>query len=958
MTPTDPELCRRLGEKARRPGDLPPLEAQEAIAGFIRNFCHRDTEAGWVRDKTVRDTGPFFTTLDGLSWKSHDLSTHAPVVIWYSPEAAEWVRGHRGIAEEEADTPSPPVPEGAMLVKEMYPAPALRCAGIDPLHLMPLGGTALMIRDSSAAQDGWYWGWFGWDGWTPDYPADQATNPPQNMGFGPYCLNCHASARDNMTFAAGRNMLGEKGRLQSYLIQYVEASQPHAPAVRHSLPALPREREQRLGMPKTAYSGAFLDAFPHSLLGGAAPGWDDVPRLPSSSYDNVWMPAGPPDGHGQFLTSTQCLGCHSGGATWRQYAMTRPSGEGSRFIDISPYGTWVSSPMGLAGRDPIFFAQLASETQSFHPQEAALVEDTCLGCHGVMGQRQHAIDRVLRGEDCGTFGRDLVDAAPWPADNPLAAMADYGALARDGISCAACHRMALGAAAEAQADEPRNACVQERQARLNPGMTGFAATFTGSFLLGPADRLAGPYEAPKTWPMRKALGITPVHDPNIRESEVCGSCHTIHLPVLHEGKTLARVYEQTTYAEWAFSDYRTGTSPDGPLPEGAGPRAQSCQGCHMPDTDGSGRKLRTKIASIQEYSSYPATAFIAPPEEIDLPVRDRFAKHSLVGLNLFLTTFAQQFPEILGLRTFDTTVGDHAIDPLLVTEKAILQQAAGATATVTVAPPTVRDGRLRAEVEVRNLAGHRLPSGVGFRRAFLSFEVLDQHGAPIWASGRTDAAGRLVDAADRPLDGEVWWTGDCSARIRPEARLHQPHFQTIRRQDQAQVYQELSAAPPGTDGPKSAAPQCGEGAAPAGPLTTSFLSLCTAVKDNRLPPHGLLPNERRAVIAAALGAGPDLAAALDPVGVGNDPDYRDGKGRDRIVYEVPLADLNAVPASVRARLYYQATPPHYLQDRFCTATGADRDRLYFLAGHANLDGTAIEGWKLAIGDSGRIAVPR
>ncbi|MFC3229693.1 cytochrome P460 family protein [Marinibaculum pumilum] len=189
------------------------------------------------------DTGPFFTTLDGLSWTSHDLSTHAPVVIWYSPEAAEWVRGHRGMAEEESDIPSPPVPDGAMLVKEMYPAPAVRCAGNDPLHLMPLGGSALMVRDNSAVQDGWYWGWFGWDGWSPDYPADQATNPPQNMGFGPYCLNCHASARDNMTFAARRNMQGEKGRLQSYLIQYVEASQQQVPDVRHALPALPKERE-------------------------------------------------------------------------------------------------------------------------------------------------------------------------------------------------------------------------------------------------------------------------------------------------------------------------------------------------------------------------------------------------------------------------------------------------------------------------------------------------------------------------------------------------------------------------------------------------------------------------------------------------------------------------------------------------------------------------------------------
>ena len=46
-----------------------------------------------------------------------------------------------------------------------------------------------------------------------------------------------------------------------------------------------------------------------------------------------------------------------------------------------------------------------------------------------------------------------------------------------------------------------------------------------------------------------------------------------------------------------------------------------------------------------------------------------------------------------------------------------------------------------------------------------------------------------------------------------------------------------------------------------------------------------------------------------------------------------------MPLAVRAALYYQATPPFFLQDRFCTARGADTQRLYFLAGHLNLDGT-------------------
>ena len=62
------------------------------------------------------------------------------------------------------------------MVKEMYPAPAAACAGVDPVRLLPTCGAAVMVRDREAAQDGWFWGWFGWGGWDPDWPpgADES----------------------------------------------------------------------------------------------------------------------------------------------------------------------------------------------------------------------------------------------------------------------------------------------------------------------------------------------------------------------------------------------------------------------------------------------------------------------------------------------------------------------------------------------------------------------------------------------------------------------------------------------------------------------------------------------------------------------------------------------------------------------------------------------------------------
>jgi hypothetical protein len=254
-------------------------------------------------------------------------------------------------------------------------------------------------------------------------------------------------------------------------------------------------------------------------------------------------------------------------------------------------------------------------------------------------------------------------------------------------------------------------------------------------------------------------------------------------------------------------------------------------------------------------------------------------------------------------------------------------------------------------VTVINRVGHKFPSGVGFRRAFLEFNVLDKDGKTLWSSGRTNGAGVIVDQHGAPIPGELWWKPDCSSRIDPDARVHQPHYEEIRRQDQAQIYQELVSAPPDVE-----APTCGAHARPEGHLTTSFLSLCAKLKDNRLLPEGFLSLADRIKIALGLGADRDMAEDTSPVGIGNDPDYGSG-GRDSLWYRVPLSELGGgKPFSVQATLYYQATPPFYLQDRFCTANTTDTKRLYYLAGKLELGGLT-QDWKLRTVTSGPVLVP-
>ena len=155
---------------------------------------------------------------------------------------------------------------------------------------------------------------------------------------------------------------------------------------------------------------------------------------------------------------------------------------------------------------------------------------------------------------------------------------------------------------------------------------------------------------------------------------------------------------------------------------------ETCQQCHIPSVNNDSSPTLSKIASIQELSTSGETAFIAGPDAIDLPEREGFARHDLVGLNLFLVMMGKQFPDVMGICTLDPMMGTLAINPLDYTADQIVNQAADATATVKVTDVTSSDGELEATVTAEIMVGHKLPSGVGFRRAFLTFEVRNDLG--------------------------------------------------------------------------------------------------------------------------------------------------------------------------------------------------------------------------------------
>ena len=140
---------------------------------------------GWRRDKGVRDTGPY------IGGKSY--GTHPAVRVFYSPGVMRWLMNGR-IGK---------IPDGEMIVKEQYAAPAVRHRGKSDGELWKsLESWTVMVKDSSGSHDGWFW----------SNPAKgqrvvDNTRPPFDhpvSGFGEPCIRCHAATQSPGTEPGGR----------------------------------------------------------------------------------------------------------------------------------------------------------------------------------------------------------------------------------------------------------------------------------------------------------------------------------------------------------------------------------------------------------------------------------------------------------------------------------------------------------------------------------------------------------------------------------------------------------------------------------------------------------------------------------------------------------------------------------------------------------------------------------
>ncbi len=1027
------QLCAEANRGQPWPGAKPPLgpdwpqrseEYAIRVRDFLRSLAYRQTPYSWLSDATWRLTGEYegCTCPQGGQNCGVSKGPHPAVRIYYSPEVITWMCKYRKGKDQLPGAED--LPDGAMIIKEMINPDKVNLArvpGTDKLWIAPMPGQpyddtfsswTVMIKAPEASADGWYWAFFDktstgnppiWDRTAfsmKPYPGEggqPVTAPPPanpwlptywqysvndvqfpNYEFGNYCVYCHASAQGQTTFASFTNLLGQEilYRWRPQRSQKVDlddhlrgaAAAEALQAQTQAAQAKPTPSAGPFPLPRDQPLPGFRETFPE-----LNPPYEEVwaSRLPAQTYDHevsrLGVKGAVPKSH-QFLTSDQCQSCHEAGGSGQLELPYMVEKVGETQVDLSEWAEWSASPMGLAGRDPIFHSQLELE-RNIAREEPGLasirdcIDNTCLHCHGAPGARQYNIDTQGQGpagDPCAAFlppkaERVETDYAgalfthemvfAWRGENPK--YAKYGGLARDGINCTICHHIS-----DKDLD-PKN----------------LPKTFTGNFRVGPPEKLYGPFpsedskEPVRPKPMENTLGITPQAGAQIRSSELCGTCHTVFLPVFNDqGRLAGTAYEQSTYLEWLLSDFST---------HGQGGQAgKSCQDCHM-DNDYHGKKLKTGIANVQD-TRYPEADFLLPAQDVDIPLRP-YNRHKLYGLNVFLNAFVQQYPLLIGYRQQDFMNGN-VQPPLLTGLSSVLEVAREETAELTLGRLEWRPEGLEVAVTVKNLGGHSLPSGVGFRRLFLEVVVLDGAGQPLWASGRTNDLGVLLKGTTQEaLPTEFWQAG-------PGGLPFQPHYQLITDESQAQIYEEVT---------QNSSLE----------FTSSFLHRYWEIKDNRLRPRGYTPTrvadaQRRVEYGEATrpGTGPErhwwpkpawLERYRDPkypaieryTDTKGDPDYTlEGPpqglpGTDSLVYRMRLsAEQRAAAKRVRVTLYSQSAPPHFLKERFQYAaqSGAERraaTQLYYMAGHLNTDATGpggepyLKGYKLQVGRSAERELP-
>lgn len=389
------------------------------------------------------------------------------------------------------------------------------------------------------------------------------------------------------------------------------------------------------------------------------------------------------DSKPQFQTSDRCVGCHNG--------MKTQSG-----ADFSIGYDWRSSIMANSSRDPYWQASVRRESLD-HPESKAKVENDCSNCHMPIVH----LSAKAEGKQAEVFSH-----LPFNADNKKNDEAE------DGISCSVCHQ-------------------------ISKANLGTRASFNGEVQIDSApskdDRPEyGPFEVDaghKRVMQSSTGGFVPTAAAHIRDSALCGSCHTLYTQAIgKDGKDVGVLPEQMPFLEWQHSDY---------------PARSTCQSCHMPE--------------LREPSTI--TAVFGQP-------RKGSRRHVFVAANFLMQRMLNNFR------------GDLAVEAL----PAELSAAADGTVkflqseTARVSVRNLGPGLsgLQFEVFVENLSGHKLPTAYPSRRAWLHVVVSNEKGEKIFESGALNKDGSIA-GNDNDADPTRF----------------EPHYREITSPEQVEIYEPI-----------------------------------------------------------------------------------------------------------------------------------------------------------------------
>lgn len=456
--------------------------------------------------------------------------------------------------------------------------------------------------------------------------------------------------------------------------------------------------------------------------------------------------------NGRFATSPECKTCHSN-ATGAQ-AMRDEKGNNIGFFDL-----WQATMMANSARDPLWRAVVSAEVAGT-PSQKEYIEAKCMRCHTPMA----SADAQLSG--AGAVNIALIGNGT-----------EAGALALDGVSCALCHQ-------------------------IQPDGLGSSESFTGHFVIKAAGEMYGPHASPFTMPMLNFSGFKPVQAAHVRESKLCGSCHTLETEAFNaagqpEGMVLP---EQTPYLEWRSSAF----SDEGPSP---GPAARSCQGCHVPTDSAAGVPISSRIARNPGGFDFPPTGPRSP-----------FGRHLFIGGNTLMPAIFKAWADVL-----KPQAPPEAFDQIIAFAR---QQLAEHSATLKV-EKTARDGNdLVVALRLTNLTGHKFPTAHPARRAWLRVVVSDNAGNPVFMSGQFDEDGRILGANGKVLPSEL------------SSGPMMPHADTITSPDEAYLLESVM----GDAG---------------GKVTYSLIRGAKYLKDSRLLPAGWSPSAGDAPHVEPVGTSED-----------------------------------------------------------------------------------------------------